>query len=1069
MKGDFMIYTTGGVDVPDWQVRLDFGIQQEQVNHVQCWSVRASLTVPPEHPLCGGEVLDYHVLTTRKMEGLDEVRERILSEPMPGPRNLQCHTCHKRCLQKAQTPRGKDREKNRDKARRAFLSLLHCSVNSLLLDIYTSGGLELFMFCDPSAVFPSIDLHHALSQQGGILALYSSLYANDQARNREFASIFKRDLGAEIDFARLEQRAVTLSIISLLEGFWAELEVVSWSLDGMLQVTEGLLSRARAFARRAGQLHLGIREGGGSGQGVGHQEARDLARELAELPGAYRSIMDRFPRIPGASDAVPAKLTATLQRLARDMAADQHCPRGFAEVLDQLVSSADTGEAPTPLTLSGLRRLSLRIEAGVSVLDDFSARFDALSREVEGLNKPLPPRHRTRAQQRKKIAKKARELEQALEAHALQNVTFADAMEKARKATATICSGLRSTASTLEPGRRIPVTFANRMNRLASTYRALSRLFSSSHSMTFSSPMAELAIKLDRLAETFSGKEHVFESLKLEIERLAVDLGKPVDQIRQQTLRKFIVKERLPRVLSDIYWTRRKTAARLFWEDLFTAEALGLLEDTHGSPRSLPRRDALLARARRLAQAACVERCQTAHAGSPRQRVCRTCLPAGVVLSRADGALVPRLLDRLDDPGRFSARARNYFDGAFKRIAWSNVCGNDETGLSLSEQIRIWLEGDGPEELEQPPPLTPEEVDQALFLRCQGVCAAGTCPMEAPPWPSEAALAASKMLPTVFPDRRLPSAIQLETRNSVCKYSAKCSVEYFYNTWYTKIGPEVLSSVRSSFALPEDLMWYVWYRLAPGALPGAETDDLPDPASDGAARGKHFIGLCIREVQARMRDGKLSEEHGEAFILQLLSSFPEQITLVPMWHAQVAFEDFCAVLKKKPYKGSSAWDKKTRRQCWDMLLTDPRGPKIPQDGIISFEELRETRVVLQSLDALKDKGREVSAPEVEESEETDTPTGEEPGRGVDPEQERETDVFDEWALEAQELEDGELEEGEVALNFDDEDWRLRGDWGDSLEEEETTHDGMPYSNIDGSVAEDTLLDAMGGVEEDYDE
>jgi len=401
------------------------------------------------------------------------------------------------------------------------------------------------------------------------------------------------------------------------------------------------------------------------------------------------------------------------------------------------------------------------------------------------------------------------------------------------------------------------------------------------------------------------------------------------------------------------FFLARKMGATFFLTHYITARAHRLL--VSGEPPSEVRTlDSVLGRARQICSCASLEICEAFHAPllhakdfQRRNWVCRHCLPGQAGLGENDVPMVSRIGEELHDEERHTSAERGQLRRTSMRHSHHRVCMTDADGEPLAGFVHSYFLGRG---------LDRQQVFDALAWICsrRRLKDGAPCQLTRGFTPDvDVQRAVAEFVVQVLsrlrrqagdePVHRILSCIYAEARRTICSKHKKCKVFIFRDIQFSRLGPPLLDRVRRCFLLPEDLLWYFWYRWAKDSSRELRT-------------GTSFVGDCKRELDALLRRGLLGKEHADTLKAQLFSYFPDEFGPVPVWHLRQAMPGLEEVLGQKVDGMPGPWRELTRAQCWKLLMKHEQGPQVPQKGVTSFDELMRYQPHQVWLDELADMG-----------------------------------------------------------------------------------------------------------------
>lgn len=443
--------------------------------------------------------------------------------------------------------------------------------------------------------------------------------------------------------------------------------------------------------------------------------------------------------------------------------------------------------------------------------------------------------------------------------------------------------------------------------------------------------------------------------------RLERDIAATADQGRlgKDRMRSFVhfCQTRMRYLVHDTrrFFLARKTGATFFLTHYVTARAHQQLMERGSPSAGTPALDRALSRAQEIGRRASLEACIGFHhslkeAEDFRRRrwVCRHCVPGQVVLDEDDAASASKLQEDLGQGGRLSAAKVLQLKRTSLRQTYHRTCMITPGGQPLAGFVRQYFQARG---------LNPAQVERALTSVCVTHRQEDGAPCELINGfhaDQDTRQAVTTFVLELLSRRRLHqgsqqlerilSCIYAETRNTACSRRTRCKLYIFRDIQYSRLGPSFLHQVRRCFLLPEDLMWYFWFNWA------------MDPARQPLRTGTRFVGDCKKELDHRLRRGLLGKEHGDTLKAQLFSYFPDELGLVPLWHLREALPGCEQVLGQRLEGMDSPWNELTRAGCWELLMKHKGGPRVPDKGVTSFEELMQYQPLQVSLDELADKG-----------------------------------------------------------------------------------------------------------------
>ena len=415
----------------------------------------------------------------------------------------------------------------------------------------------------------------------------------------------------------------------------------------------------------------------------------------------------------------------------------------------------------------------------------------------------------------------------------------------------------------------------------------------------------------------------------------------------------------LKSLISDTWFIPRKVGARYFLVDYMVALAFAHLPHVPPAER--------MRRAKAIARLVSVRTCRAHHAGlkghfTRRYWVCFDCEPAAVSVDPADLPIADLIQHHLTNPRVFAETGQvDRNRRTCLRNSFFNLCLQDKEGNHLAHMARQYLWDQG---------LTASEVELAFVMICSEHCRQHglPCARPAPRLPSPVTRAVAlfwiRFLPRAGSSaaaRRLVSAIRGATRHSSCA-DANCRVMLFRDIQFSRIGPRYLDQLRSCFLLPEDCMWYFWRRWRAGKdrgvllRRGASTDAL----ATILPRGKSFLAYCRMALEQREHQGQLHADDLDTLVLQIISYFPDDHELVPLWEVSPAFPQLDTVLGELVPGLGLPWRQLNRSQCWKYLMQGEDGPKIPPKAVASFHRLLEYQLQKYYLEDLQNRGEDLS-------------------------------------------------------------------------------------------------------------
>lgn len=463
--------------------------------------------------------------------------------------------------------------------------------------------------------------------------------------------------------------------------------------------------------------------------------------------------------------------------------------------------------------------------------------------------------------------------------------------------------------------------------------------------------------------------------------QLRHDIAATADQGRlgQDRVRSFVqfCQTRLRYLVHDTrrFFLARKTGATFFLTHHVEARAQQMLLDQGAPADDLRSLDRALGLAQKIGRRASLETCEAFHASmkkpvdfTRRRWVCRHCIPGQVVLGRKEEATARQLASGLRDKGPFSTAELEQVQRTCLRHTHYRTCMTGGDGEPLIGFVRDYLDARG---------LTPEQVSGALATVCVKRREEDGAPCELSEGfsPDEDVLrAVSRFVVEVLSRlrlhgdddqvRRILSCIFTEVRNTGCTRLTRCKVYIFRDIQYSRLGRRFLDQVRRCFLLPEDLMWYFWYGWA---------GDPDRPLRTGT----RFVGDCKQQLEERVRRGLLAREHSDTLKAQLFSYFPDEMGLVPLWHLREALPGCEQVLGQRLPGMDRPWNEQSRARCWELLMDQKDGPRIPTKGVTSFEELMLYQPHEVSLEALAEKGVQLAGEEADRENEDEEKMDEE--------------------------------------------------------------------------------------------
>ena len=896
------------VTIPEWEVPVHLRIEQLKN---KMWKVAASLTTPSDHTYYPNELVEYEVVTALDLE---RPSLRLFQELRVSAESLPCLTCKKRCLAKFHEPRGDDPKANRDRAQRAIRSLLHCGLNHLLFEIYVdSGGLELLLFCEKETHCQQVNLLEELGKKDGLMWLYATMWTADDAERHRFAGALSRDLGAEVDYAIMQNSAFETHLERLLKAFNSDarnqvqrLGDASMALDGFCAALENSVPQGESLVEpldqgvTAADVCAQILVLAGKAEGLHGRYCSELeslcnalqARRSSNLRADLETIEDRYRQ----RGVVPRVYLDTLRGLVDKLELGKDVPKQFQNGLDSLTRKLEVGwrdaralSVPLERVLRRLRDLAGRVADEPGWRETFHDDLDEIVRFLHAV--PRSCLESLRSQKMKVSA--------------------------ARNAAAEINIMVHTRAVT--PRAPLPPPLMDDLGRLAGALEDLAMAFKAEDHLPplCRSGLEVSARRVRALSEMLREvPEDATPEMLCAAVRPALQLhGYEVpEKVLTSALSLFCRGKRLPMVLSEEYSAGRRTSATLFLELFLMALVLSSPQPKPGFEDPATR-EWTLSRARTVVRAAAVVTCARKNASNRvKRKVCHVCRPREVLVPEEDRPLVDELLRLVAPSGPYRKHSARLIK-TLQRMAWSRECLLDKDDVPLPQWLRNQVEDRG---------LSRVETEQTIKLLCRaaGELDGRPCPLSAEPM-SASVLEAAEQLEPELRDHRTRSAARLEACMSVCPAEAGCKVAQFANIQYSVLDSELLSVIRQFFILPEDLMFYFW-RLA------ADTANTP--------HGSRFIGHCLEKLKA---SSMITGDQEEVFTLQLLSRAPDDYDAVVFLDVEQALPGFKEILSGPVRPGAAEpWTSLSRGECWKFLMMDDSGPKIPGNAMNSLPEVR---------------------------------------------------------------------------------------------------------------------------------
>ena len=181
----------GSITLPGWGVDLYWQASHDPPG---AWTISASVTLPPSHPVLPGKSIDYEVTTIRELvSGPPSAADvqAALEERFA----LPCFVCAMGCLELA------DRDQPA-KVSKAYRTLLRCGLNPLIFQLDLNETLDLHTLFSPLERHRE-PLMDTLLSRPGLRELIGNLLVHDLDSRESFGRLLQRDIVATADQGRL--------------------------------------------------------------------------------------------------------------------------------------------------------------------------------------------------------------------------------------------------------------------------------------------------------------------------------------------------------------------------------------------------------------------------------------------------------------------------------------------------------------------------------------------------------------------------------------------------------------------------------------------------------------------------------------------------------------------------------------------------------------------------------------------------------------------------------------------------------------------------------------------------